>query len=117
MKKFVIVFFVIFIFVSLPVHAGVITGNGLIEWMREHEKPSSDPSRNWTGEGMFMGYAVAVADASQRNKLVCLPTGLTTIGQISAVAAKFLNDNLERWSEPAYVLVVDALKTAFPCKK
>jgi hypothetical protein len=40
-----------------------------------------------------------------------------TPGQIFAIVAKYLNNHPEKWNEPAVILVVEAIKEAFPQKK
>jgi hypothetical protein len=62
-----------------------------------------------------VGFIVGLHDVLEKSRMIC--TDKTTRGQIAAVITKFLNDNPARWNEPAVVLVSEALKKAFPCKK
>jgi hypothetical protein len=40
-----------------------------------------------------------------------------TAGQAMAVAKKYLNENLAKWSDSAHVLVDQAFQVSFPCKR
>jgi hypothetical protein len=37
-------------------------------------------------------------------------------GEAVSIVSKFLKDHPERWTEPAFLLVIDALEKAFPKK-
>jgi hypothetical protein len=119
MKKFIIAFSIILIFVSLPVHAGFfIDGNDLVRLMREFENAQRpNPTKTTIADAAdFMGFVAGVHDVIEASGVVCSSDRVTR-GQIAAVIVKFLNDNPARWNEAGYILVVDALKKAFPCKK
>jgi hypothetical protein len=77
--------------------------------MKEYEK--------WeTGStvGVYPGYVSGVHDVYQGRGLICGSENVS-IKQAAAIVAKYLKNNPERWNEPAYFLVSDALLKAFPC--
>jgi hypothetical protein len=117
MKKFIIMFSIVFASIGLPVHAGLYNGNNLVPLMREYEKADrNDKTTIYVSAGNFMGYVTGVYDVLEASGIVCSVDGVNR-GQISSVVVKYLNDNTKRWGEPAANLVLDALRTAFPCKK
>jgi hypothetical protein len=63
--------------------------------------------------GFCLGYIVVIGQVSPA---VCPPVG-SIHGQVQRVAVQFLRDHPERLREPASVLVKEALRQAFPCKK
>ena len=91
-----------------------INGNDLVKWMEAYERDNTEkehPDFFLTGE--FTGFVNGVysVTSSQYLSFVGMPMGLAC-----DVVSKFLKENPERWSEPAFVLVVDALKKTFPKK-
>lgn len=96
--------------------AGFFDGNELVKDMREWEKfERKDPSVSNLVAGNFMGYVAGVADVY--DEISVCPPETSTVRQLSTTVARFLNANPARWAEPADVLVADALKKSFPCKK
>jgi hypothetical protein len=95
--------------------AGFFDGNDLVKDMREWERFERKelPVSNLVA-GNFMGYVAGVADVHDEIS-VCPPEN-STVRQLSASVAQFLNAHPARWAEPADVLVADALKKAFPCR-
>jgi hypothetical protein len=117
MKKFIIMFSIMFIFISIPVYAGFFSGNDLLEIMREWENAeSSNPKTKLQDATEFRGYVVGVFDILDGSGTICTGDNVNK-RQVGAVVVKYLNDNPARWSDPAYILVTEALKKAFPCKK
>lgn len=66
--------------------------------------------------GMFAGYVVAVFDFGDEAKLFCSPDSVT-VGQATDIVEKYLIDHPEERSEQAFIIAMNALKAAFPCKK
>ncbi|WP_426703282.1 Rap1a/Tai family immunity protein [Rhodanobacter sp. Col0626] len=64
---------------------------------------------------MFRGYVGGVQD-SFNGIAFCVPADVP-LSQASAVVRKYLADNPQLWNEQANVLVVRALKQAYPCQK
>lgn len=64
---------------------------------------------------MFRGYVAGVQDVFN-GVAFCVPEDVP-LSQASAVVKKFLADNPRLWNEPAKLLVIKALKHAFPCVK
>lgn len=117
MKKSIIILSIVFILVSLPAYAGFYNGNQLILLMREVEKATrEEPKVDFSKVYEFGGYVLGVYDFLDRIGTVCTANTVEK-GQIMAVVTKYLNDNPARWNEPAVVLVSEALRRAFPCKK
>lgn len=97
----------------LPINAaiaGFTDGNELYQWLLEDEKQNGSPFQS----GLFKGYIGGVVDLGD-GILFCTTKGVTR-GQFTAVAAKHLKNNPEKWNKAADTIVVDALKEAFPCK-
>jgi hypothetical protein len=117
MKKLIIMFSTVFVLIGLPVHAGFYNGNNLVPLMREYEKADrKDSTAIFVSAGNFMGYVTGVYDVLEASGIVCSVDGINR-GQVFSVVVKYLNSNPKRWGEPAANLVLDALRTAFPCKK
>lgn len=109
-----------------------MSGNTLIRLMKE-------PENDFLSKGEVLGFVEAVFDdgvysrwnilqntknqpmaqtpemrASLAAMFFCEHSGINK-GQLLAIVQKFLEQNPERWSEPAHRLVSEALKKAFPC--
>ena len=100
----------------MDAQAGYYDGNKLVSSMREWDKANrNDAGANYMEATTFTAYAVGVLDTLEGSS-ICPPM-TSSISQIGAVVAQYLNANPARWSEPAHRLVKDALKKAFPCRK
>lgn len=96
--------------------AGFMTGNELVENMRESDKADAgDRTANFMKSAYYSGYIMGVSDVLN-HMLFDLPPRVT-VGQICSVVAKYLKNHPERWNELASELVMDALSEAFPLKK
>lgn len=85
--------------------------------MREYDKDEpgiSSGEVNLVMIGAFLAYVAGVYDTL--SFAFSTPDGVT-VGQICAIVSKYLKNHPERWSEAADLLVVDALREAFPLKK
>lgn len=108
--------------VSINANAGsgfLVPGTQLAEWARAFERAAAregiDDPRVGFGNLMFMSYVSGAFDVFGAMG-TCLPSAVTT-GQVSAVVAKFLKENPERWHESGARLVASALTKAFPCQQ
>jgi hypothetical protein len=93
---------------------GYLTGNTLVEDMREFDKSKANPKAidvSWDAVGYYDGYISGVADAT--HSLYNVPSGVT-YGQLSAIVSKYLKNHPEKWNKPAVDLVIFALQEAFP---
>lgn len=100
---------------SLSAPASFRRGNDLVKYMREYEKADRDEkTADFTHAADYVAFVIGVSD-SLDEKSFCLPEG-STVGQVCAVVAKYLNAHPEEWEKPGYILVAKALKQAFPCK-
>ncbi len=72
---------------------------------------------NGFSDGFCMGYVIGVADSN--SLIICSPGGPggVTQGQYTDIVKKYLNENPAQLHRDADVLVLDALKKAFPCPK
>lgn len=61
------------------------------------------------------GFVAGVHDAVE-GVLVCTPNEMK-VGQIVGMVKKYVRDNPDKWNRPASTLVVNALSSAFPCKR
>jgi hypothetical protein len=68
---------------------------------------------NYDEAASFSAYVVGVYDS--RRTEFCTPPN-TTVRQVTAVVAKFLNNHPEVWNQDAALLVHRALKEVFPCR-
>ena len=109
MKKFLIA--LIIAVNANYVFAGFTNGNELYQWLEEYEKPKGSNFES----GLYGGYVAGVVDAGN-GILFCTTSGVNR-GQNLAVIAKYLKNNPEKWSQSADVLLINAMKQAFPCKK
>jgi len=62
-----------------------------------------------------VGYVTGVYD-SLAVFYYCAPPNIT-IGQVVAIAHKYLKENPDKWNLPANILVAESLKNAWPCPK
>ena len=104
----------LFILVSSSALAGDFwTGNKLVAHLREFQKAErGSHDVDWESSGLFVGYVLGVYDSDHA---LCA-AGQVSLGQISAVVAKYLDDHPADWDKPASSLVRSALRRAFPCK-
>jgi hypothetical protein len=102
--------------VSCHVLAGTtfLTGQALLSKMREWEKFTKDEK---TGDpivsGVFMGYVQGIFDANARG--LCGTPESLSVGSMSTLVAKYLNDHPAALDKPASESVLQALQQAYPC--
>jgi hypothetical protein len=109
-----IVLLAVFMLTSHSAYAGFKSGNALVNDMREFYKMGkNDQSINSIMAANYIGYIIGVFDATESEYRS--PEDIT-VGQLCHIVAKFLENNPERWSEPADRLVRQALRKAFPKK-
>jgi hypothetical protein len=65
--------------------------------------------------GSLTGFVVGVHDAVD-GILVCTPNQVK-VGQIVGMVKKYVRENPDKWNRAASTLVINALSSAFPCKK
>ena len=61
-----------------------------------------------------LGYASGIADTRPLFHNICLPDS-STYGQVELVVKKYLADHPDKLHQDAVILVLEALKEAFPC--
>ena len=86
-------------------------GNTLRGW----STGSGDAGADIVNSSVFMGYVRGLVDTGD-GVLFC-PSDNVTVGQCSAVVAKYLENNPEKWNLAAQTLVIGAMQQAFPCGK
>lgn len=90
----------------------VLSGKELVQLMGEYEKAKrNDKSTDWRKAGEYVGYVTGFYDATWF--FYAGPDNITT-GRIAAVVAAFLKRNPKKWNRPAWDLVMEALREAFP---
>jgi hypothetical protein len=67
-------------------------------------------------EAFAFGYVIGVENYLHADKLICTPEGVR-FGQMRDVVIKYLRDNPAQRHQSRFVLVLDALQAAFPCKE
>jgi hypothetical protein len=89
-----------------------LSGTELVQLMREYEKAQrNDKSTNLHKAGEYLGYVMGFYDATW---FFYAEVRNITPERVAAVVAKFLNQHPEKWNRPAWDLVMEALKEAFP---
>ena len=92
--------------VPMVAQAGFVTGNDLLRRMDAPE----------TYEKMYaLGFVLGVHDSFD-GESICSGANVTA-GQLRDVVKKYLEDNPANRNISAYILVLVALATAFPCSK
>ncbi len=91
------------------------TGNELSTKMIEYEKYEGGQDFNATASGYYSGYVTGLANG-YNGIYFCPPTNVTN-GQIYKIVAKYLKNNPDKLHLLADILVVNALRDVFPCKK
>jgi hypothetical protein len=98
-------------------NAQMITGNYLVEDMREMDKyDRGHPNPDAVSIGFYQGFVAATYDAYDSAGLLC-STGRVTLGQAQAIVSRYFKAHPTEWHLPAVDLVRDALQSAFPCPK
>jgi hypothetical protein len=97
-------------------YARYIDGNELKEWAYAHDRVvrrSQLEDTDFAALGRITGFVAALHDAVD-GVLVCTTAGVS-LGQVVAVAAKYIQEHPEVWNGPAYASVIVALQEAWPC--
>ena len=91
-------------------------GNWLLSRLQEYGRPESVKRTLSEAflEGQASGYIQGAFDMGA-GAFFCPPNSVN-VRQILDMVRQFLESNPARRHEPADVLVIDAMKTAFPCK-
>jgi len=92
-----------------------VDGSHLNEWRKEYKKPLEQSDKDHSASGLFMGYVAGICDGFNGQRF-CTATGVTA-AQVSDIVAKYLEEHPEIRHKAGYLLVTEALKKAFPCKK
>lgn len=92
--------------VPLPVRADYFDGNALVKLI---------DSPNAVELGIYRGYVAGVQDLFN-GTYFCVPEKVR-LSQASEIVTQYMKQNPKRWHEAAKVLVIDALKDAFACKR
>ena len=88
--------------------AVLVDGNKLSEWSNNQDQAGFE-------SGLFEGYVAGVLDVG--NNLIFCTTSDVKREQLNAIVAKFLKNNPEQWNEPASILVIDSIRSEFPCEE
>jgi hypothetical protein len=92
----------------------LINGSKLIAVMHEYEKAEKkDPAADYQQAQFFIGYVTGVYDASDD---VYFYPAKPTIEQICSIVSKHLKEHPDKLGGPADLLIIDALRKAFPKK-
>jgi hypothetical protein len=89
-------------------------GNQILEGMREHDKlMAGDQTINYQKATYFMGYVSGVNDATS---YLYGYISEVTVNQICSIVTIYLKKHPEKLNQCASILVIEALKEAFPKK-
>ena len=106
------VILIFFCYSSATAH--VIEGSDLVGWMQEFDKAESHASDfSWYETAYFMGFVMGVYDSHEDE---FSGDDAVNVSRITKIVAKYLKEHPEEWNQPAYLLVLRALATAFPKK-
>ncbi len=114
MHRMIIIVFAALLTAASSSEAGFVNGQDLVNGWREHQKIMNDSPavKDYVSASHFMGYVTGVADALD-TIMFDIPVG-TKKDQIMAIVGKYLENNPDKWRLNGNVLVVNALKAAFP---
>lgn len=100
-----------------------VTGNDLVNFWKDYQTQSGTYTT-----GMYMGYIAGCLDSNNMinyamrewklgagNLGIELPAN-ATLGQLCSVVGKWLDNNPEKWNLEANLLIIMALREAFPAK-
>lgn len=94
-------------------------GNKLMEDYKEYKKASTSSENQsivWVSDGLFMGYVQGVSDALDSK--ICWPAGEEVkLKAVCAIVGNYLEAHPEEWGKSGDVIVLKALKKAYPCIK
>jgi hypothetical protein len=112
--SFVFVLAAMVLCASWDLSAQIIDGNKLLGDMREFEKAeNNDITANHQQAYFFIGYVTGVYDSSDD---VYFYPAKPTIAQVCSIVSRHLKDHLDKLNGPADLLIIDALRKAFPKK-
>jgi hypothetical protein len=93
-----------------------VDGNTLVSEMYQWQQVARDPQHtNYGQAARYAGYVLGSYDALSSRHGVCADSQ-TDAGRIATTVARYLQAHPQRWNEPAFTLVSDALTHAFPCQ-
>jgi hypothetical protein len=111
MKRLICLCVAVIVLGAVP--AGAMTGNELRN--DAHKGGESFSFIHGFIEGTISGFGLCALASTNKNPF-CFPKGVTQ-GQTINVVLKYLDDHPEELHEPASILILKAVKTAWPCKK
>lgn len=98
--------------ISFSCNVFAFTGNELYSGMQDWR---SKPSIDLINAATKVGFVHGVADATN-GLYFCPPSGVT-IGQTIDIVFLYLQNQPEKRNQPASDLVINALKSVYPCRK
>lgn len=118
-------------FVKLLILALLISSSTAVRSETDHDSGNSllaecsEAIRAVDGDGVYdvnaltcaayiSGFSHALLAAQTTRKWACLPDD-ATVGQLTRIVVKYLNNNLEKLHDGKALLVMNALANAFPC--
>lgn len=95
-----------------------MTGAALAELSKANERIDAGRAKDsdYLDASRYNGYVLGVSDSTNAVGLTCIPLGTTTT-QITAITAKFLRENPDKWGATGSDNVFWALSAPFPCAK
>ncbi len=117
--RFLIIVLILGCIIPSPVLADAVRGDELLLWLtgkspNEMEAIMDKAKSRAYLQGMLDLYVV-LSHRDPELKIYCVPDEGISIGQAKDIVVKWLNEHPERLKEEARILVLYALKEAFPC--
>ena len=119
MKNFLTLASTLAILLSATVaHANFYDGTWLNAALLKDEKARKEkvPAADAQEGALAVGYVIGIVDGFEAAQLLCVPDKVT-VEQVIAMVQKTLKESPDKWNQPADVLVLQALKPAWTCKK
>jgi hypothetical protein len=115
--RFLAVLLILACFYPAPATAGALKGGQILAWLTAESSSTIDRART---KGYIQGMLELYMILSYRNpdlKIFCVQKNRISTLEATDIIVKWLKKNPERLEEPASLLVLHALKDAYPCNK
>ena len=93
------------------------SGNQLFEQYGKYVATQTNPTSDGLGAmGVYLGYIRASYEfIGMIDKQACIPDA-AEINQFARIVGRYMEQNPNRLHEPAFTIVIESLRQAFPCR-